>query len=90
MTSVLLLPDPAVLTLVDLEVDEATKTITAFAVTTSPQAICPVCGHPAHRVQSKYVRTLADQPCSGQRVRWLVQVRRFWCDNGACMRKIFT
>ncbi|GAC1565878.1 MAG: ISL3 family transposase [Ktedonobacteraceae bacterium] len=90
MTSVLLLPDPAVLALVDLEVDAATKTITAFAVTTSPQASCPVCGHPAHRVQSKYVRTLADQPCSGQRVRWLVQVRRFWCDNGACRRKIFT
>lgn len=90
MTSVLLLPDPAVLALVDLEVDEATKTITAFAVTTSLQASCPVCGHPAHRVQSNYVRTLADQPCSGQRVRWLVQVRRFWCDNGACGRKIFT
>ncbi len=90
MPNVFLLPDPAILALVDLEVDEATKTITAFALTTSPQANCPVCGHPAQRVHSHYVRKLADLPCCGQPVRWLVQVRRFWCENGACERKIFT
>ena len=90
MTSVLLLPDPAVLALVDLEIDEATQTITAFAATTSREATCPLCQQPAHRVQSQYVRTLADLSCSGQRVRWLIQVRRFWCENSACERKIFT
>lgn len=90
MTNVLLLPDPAALALIDLEVDEATKTITATAQTTSPEARCPVCQQSAHRVQSHYVRTLADLPCSGQQVRWLVQVRRFWCENAACQRKIFT
>ncbi len=90
MASVLLLPDPTVLALIDLEMDKVTKTITAFAMTTSPEANCPLCGQPAHRVQSRYVRTLADLPCSGQHVRWLVQVRRFWCENGACQRKIFT
>jgi len=89
MTSVLLLPDPAVLALVDLEIDAATNTITAFAVTTSPEAKCPLCHQPASRVQSRYVRTLVDLPCSGQGVRWLVQVRRFWCENAACARKIF-
>src|SRR5713226_1561578 len=90
MTSVLLLPDPAVLALVDLEIDAATNTITALAVTTSPEAKCPLCHQPASRVQSRYVRTLVDLPCSGQGVRWLVQVRRFWCENAACARKIFT
>jgi transposase len=90
MASVLLLPDPTVLALVDLDIDEAIKTITAIAVTTSLEAQCPLCGQLAHRVQSRYVRTLADLPCSGQRVRWLVQVRRFWCENAACIRKIFT
>jgi transposase len=89
MASVFFLPDPTVLTLVDLEIDEATQTITALAQTTSYEAPCPVCGKPACRVQSRYVRTLADLPCCGQRERWLVQVRRFWCENRACPRKIF-
>lgn len=90
MASALVLPDPTVLTLVDLEINEAVKTIIAFAITTSPEAKCPICGQLAYRVQSRYTRTLADLPCSGQRVRWLVQVRRFWCENPTCRRKIFT
>ncbi len=89
MASVLLLPDPTLFELVDLEIDEGSSLITARARTTSPDANCPVCGQLASRVQSRYVRTLADLPCSGQGVRWLVQVRRFWCDNPACARKIF-
>jgi transposase len=90
MARVLRLPDPIVLTLVDLEIDEASQMITALAQTTSPEAPCPVCGQEACRVQSRYVRTLADLPCCGQQVRWLVQVRRFWCENRTCPRKIFT
>src|SRR5450755_4381567 len=90
MASVLLLPDPAVLALVSVEVNEETKIIEAFAKTTGSVAHCPVCGHAANRVHSHYVRILADLPCSGQRVRFLVQVRRFWCKNTACKRVIFT
>ncbi len=90
MASILLLPDPAVLALISVEVNEEAKMITATARTISREANCPVCGHPADRVHSNYVRTLADLPCSGQRVRWLVQVRRFWCRNTECRRMIFT
>ncbi len=90
MASPLLLPDPAVLALVSVEVHEETKMITATARTTAREVPCPVCGRPANRVHSKYVRALADLPCSGQRVRWLVQVRRFWCKNTQCPRLIFT
>ena len=90
MTNVLLLPDPTVLALIDIAIDAPTKTINAFALTTSSEAICPVCQQPAHRIQSSYVRTLADLPCSGQQIRWHIQVRRFWCENQACTRKIFT
>jgi transposase len=90
MASVLLLPDSAVLALVSVEVNEEEKMITATARTTSREVNCPICQHLAHRVQSKYVRTLADLPCSGQRVCWRVQVRRFWCQNRACPRVIFT
>jgi transposase len=90
MTNVLLLPDPTVLALIDIDVDESTKTITAYAMTTAPEARCSVCQQPAYRVQSNYVRTLADLPCSGQKIRWHIQVRRFWCENEACPRTIFT
>ena len=90
MVSVLLLPDAAELALVSVEVNEKEKMITATARTTSKEATCPLCQHPAHRVQSTYVRVLADLPCSGQRVRWLIQVRRFWCQNTQCQRVIFS
>jgi len=90
MTSVLLLPDSAVLALVALEVDESIKTIIATAQTTSSEAKCPLCQQPAYRVQSRYVRTLADLSCCGQQVRWFIHVRRFWCENETCLRKIFT
>jgi transposase len=90
MASVLLLPDSAALALVSVEVNEEAKMITATAKTTGSVANCPVCGHPADQVHSTYLRTLADLPCSGQRVRWLVQVRRFWCKNTKCQRIIFT
>ena len=90
MRNVLLLPDASVLALLDITVDASAKTITAVASTISPEVRCPVCQHPSSKVQSRYVRTLADLPCSGQPVRWLVQVRRFWCLNAGCPRKIFS
>jgi transposase len=90
MASLLVLPDPTVFALERIEVDPHHNTITATATTTAPQACCPRCQQPSHQVQSRYVRTLADLPCSGQRVRWHLQVRRFRCKNGQCPRKIFT
>lgn len=36
-----------------------------------------------------YTRTLADLSCFGQRVCWLVQVRRFFCRNPCCEQKFF-
>jgi transposase len=90
MINVLLLPDASSLALLDITVDSSAKTITAVAATTAPQASCPACQQPSSKVQSRYVRTLADLPCSGQQVRWLVQVRRFWCLNAGCPRQIFS
>ncbi len=87
--SLLFLPDPTQLALVDIEVDEGTKTVTATVVTTAHEAPCPLCQHTASRIHSRYVRTLADLPCAGRRVRWLIEVRRFWCKNEECPRRIF-
>jgi transposase len=56
---------------------------------TSPYASCPVCARACARVHSHYTRTMADLPWCGIPVRLHVQVRRFFCDNGACPRRIF-
>lgn len=90
MASLLVLPDPTQLALVNVEVDEEEKTVTAVAVTTAQEAICPLCQSTASRIHSRYVRTLADLSCSGRSVRWRVQVRCFRCENEECPRKIFT
>src|SRR5947207_7712161 len=57
--------------------------------TTAQEALCPLCGHPSDRVQSRYTRTVADLPWAGVAVRLLIQVRRFRCDNPICQRNIF-
>src|SRR3989440_573584 len=62
--------------------------ILSLAVEAS-QAACPLCQHSTHRVHSHYTRTLQDLPCTGKALRLVVVVRRFFCENKACARKIF-
>ncbi|HZO86993.1 MAG TPA: transposase family protein [Chthonomonadaceae bacterium] len=50
---------------------------------------CPVCNRLSHRVHSQYWRTLADLPQNGQAVCLRVRVRRFFCANSRCPRRIF-
>jgi transposase len=63
--------------------------ITLTVRTTSPTACCSSCGATSERVQSRYMRTLHDLPASGRPVTLLVQVRRFFCPQRSCPRKIF-
>jgi transposase len=56
---------------------------------TKSEAACLDCRQPSSRVHSRYQRTLADLPCSGQEVRLQVQVRRFFCLNQECPRRLF-
>ena len=51
---------------------------------------CPDCGHPSRRVHSRYRRRLADLPWHGLRVRFELSVRKFFCDDSTCGRRIFT
>jgi zinc-finger of transposase IS204/IS1001/IS1096/IS1165 len=68
---------------------EVAKTITIRLHAASPTAACPWCSVQAQRVQSRYIRHLADLPVSGRCVRFVLQVRRFFCQNRTCARKIF-
>ncbi len=62
---------------------------TIHASTTSSAAICPVCKHSSRRIHGLYTRTLADLPCSRSSMRLRVQVRKFFCDEPSCERRIF-
>jgi transposase len=53
------------------------------------EAHCPVCGERSRRIHGLYTRTLADLPWSGTPVRLRVRVRKFFCDEPACERRIF-
>ena len=52
-------------------------------------ARCPLCHRRSKRLHSRYARTLADLPCSGERVVVHLRVRRFVCRMRWCRRKIF-
>ncbi len=63
--------------------------LTILASSDATAGRCPVCGEPADRVHSRYARTLADLPWARLAVRLRVRVRKFFCDNDACARRVF-
>jgi transposase len=80
-------PLPNGFEMIDTEIIDATIIIYLAAIALS--AACPVCQQYSERQHSQYTRTLADLPCVGQSVALKVTVRRFKCENGMCIRKIF-
>ncbi len=56
---------------------------------TCSTASCPCCGSICQRVHSHYTRSLRDLPASGRPVHLNVRVRRFFCQESTCRRKIF-
>lgn len=83
-----LLPDPTCLHLKLLDASE--KAITAVVTTISEEADCPLCHRRSARIHSRYVREVADLPWMGCAVRLELHVRRFFCANPECTRRIFT
>jgi transposase len=64
-------------------------TLTLSLETTASTAPCPICGAESNRVHSRYHRALADLPCFGKAVRVAIMVRRFFCTDAQCPRRIF-
>ncbi len=65
--------------------DHLTLTATAIRKT----ARCPLCHRRSRRVHSHYQRRVADLPLSGTPVTLFLRVRRFFCRNPRCSRRIF-
>src|SRR5260221_7405493 len=75
----------------DLVIEQVRMTteVTITVRAASPTAPCPCCGTISKRIQSRYTRTVRDLPASGRPVHLVIHVRRFFCQERTCMRKIF-
>ena len=85
-----LLPDPVNVQLVSGEVNPAQAVITLQLRSQQTSLSCPHCQVPTERVHSHYQRTLADLPWGDWSVRLGLTVRKLFCDNPRCARRIFT
>jgi hypothetical protein len=57
---------------------------------TACESACPVCQSPTSRIHSHYSRKAADLACGGHQVQLILHVRKFFCTNPDCPRKITT
>lgn len=76
-----------------LRIERVTETPPSLVVSVlslSSQACCPVCNQVAERRHSQYIRCISDLACVGQHVTLLLSLSKFFCQNSACPRKIFT
>ncbi len=77
----------------DLRIDQFTITASALmieVISTQPICCCPICGQTSDQIHSCYRRVVADVPCGNRLVSLHLQVRKFFCRNTNCLRKIFT
>ena len=82
-----LLPLPEGMKIDQIQASENEVSITVIA--TYPTSCCPLCRRPSCSVHSRYRRTVRDAPCSGRCVQLVLCVRKFFCRNPLCERKIF-
>lgn len=66
------------------------QTLCLVLRSTAPTAPCPLCQRSATRIHSHYARHPADLPRGGHAVRFVLHVRKFFCLNPTCPRRIFT
>lgn len=85
-----MLPKTTPLQLDAWSVDESQAQITLLISSTQAAPRCPGCDIPARYVHSHYTRTLADLPWSGYGITWQLRVRKLFCHNRMCPRRIFT
>jgi transposase len=84
------LPKTTLLHLEAWNIDELQAQIILLISSTQAKAQCPGCNVSARHVHSHYTRTLADLPWSGYGITWRLRVRKLFCRNPACSRRIFT
>jgi transposase len=84
------LPQASLLHLETWHLDTTAAQLTLRVQSTPTLVPCPVCRFPTRRIHSRDVRTVADLPWAQWRVVFHLQVRKFFCANGRCARRILT
>lgn len=67
-----------------------TKRLVLICERVTPTALCPICGTATHRIHSRYERTVRDLSVQNVQVVLRLHVRKFYCDQPNCPRRIFT
>src|SRR3954447_4922340 len=84
-----LLPDRTCVRLETWNLDPVRSAITFTLQSRRMTACCPLCGRRSKRVHSRYERTLTDLPWGAYAVAIRLRVRRLFCHNARCERRIF-
>ena len=82
------LPLPEGMLIDQVQITENGLLITVIA--THPTSRCPLCSECSSAIHNTYHRCLRDVSCGGRQVQLSLTVRKFFCRNALCQRKIFT
>ena len=85
-----LLPDKTNLQLEAWNLNEVQASIKLILSSMPAIVKCPVCNKQTHRIHSRYERTLTDLPWADYNITLQLRVRKFFCINPLCKRRIFT
>jgi Transposase and inactivated derivatives len=80
------LPENLEITSISETPEEVLVRVTSYRST----SLCPLCGTPSSTIHSYYRRQPRDLPCAGRPIRLLLTVKKFFCRETSCQRKIFT
>jgi transposase len=75
-----------------LEITSISETETEVLVQVTSQratSCCPLCGVSSSAIHNYYRRKPKDLPCAGRPIRLLLTVKKFFCRQPECQRKIF-
>ena len=84
-----LLPDATHVRLETWTLEPAQSAITINLRARQVTARCPLCSRRSKRVHSRYERTLADLPWGEYAVTVRLSIRRLFCDDKKCERRLF-
>lgn len=87
MDATLLFPLPEGMLIEEIQAIETGLHLTVRA--THPTSCCPLCSQASRSVHSHYQRKLNDTTCAGRQVQLCLTVRRFYCRNRLCERRVF-
>jgi len=84
-TPLFALPEGLKITSISETAEEVFVRVTSYR----PNSLCPLCAVPPSAIRSSYRRKPLDLPCAARSIRLLLTVKKFFCREPSCQRKIF-